>query len=141
MVLGWAYLKSAPIHFPSSTGNHGQDLGFSLPVSIPAPPLSHVPHSNMMIPSACALRKPCATINGKNDHVATRKHLLYVLGDVSHARSTDVSPTESKSVSEILYRLLFPTDITTTDTFPPISLNSIALCANQLPLKPHFIGT
>lgn len=48
---------------------------------------------------------------------------------------TDVPQTKSEPLTAILDRLLFPTDVTTTDTFPPIPFNSIAPPANPLPPK------
>ncbi|KAN0094598.1 hypothetical protein V8E55_002885 [Tylopilus felleus] len=48
---------------------------------------------------------------------------------------TDVPQTKSEPLTAILDRLLFPTDVTTTDTFPPIPFNSIAPLANPLPPK------
>ncbi|KAH0831230.1 hypothetical protein J3R83DRAFT_13812 [Lanmaoa asiatica] len=51
---------------------------------------------------------------------------------LSHLFPIDIPPTKSESVSEILYRLPSPPDITTADTFSPIPFNSIASPANRL---------
>ena len=76
----WASHENVCKCSPLSTGNNGPDRSSNRLVSY-ARTSFHNSRLSIAIASACALRKPCAIINGKDDHVATRAHLPVLLGD------------------------------------------------------------
>ncbi|KAG8216103.1 hypothetical protein J3R82DRAFT_8104 [Butyriboletus roseoflavus] len=59
-------------------------------------PWVSVPRLSIATVSTCALRESDATLNGKDDHVAARKQLVFVLADTfPHFCPPDISPTKS----------------------------------------------